>query len=200
MHPRWPIATPGQRIGLLGGSFNPPHAGHRAISLHALKRLELERVWWLVAPQNPLKSSAETAPYDERMAAAREIAAHPRICVSNFERRHGCAYTIETLGKLRIHHGSDRFVWLMGADAFAGLHLWKDWRAIADTVPIAVFNRPGLAHGASRSKAAIVYAEQRLPAHAAPLLADIDPPVWCFIDIPLSSESSTALRTENRLK
>ena len=186
--------SPGLRIGLLGGSFNPAHEGHRAISLEALKRLRLHQVWWLVSPQNPLKDPGENTPYEDRLERARAVQAHPRIEVSDLEQRWGCRYTIETVCHLRDHYPAHRFVWLMGADNFAQLHEWEDWTGIAEEMPIAVFNRPGHLLAALASQAAQRYARARLPKRNAAALPDISAPAWSLIEIPLNPQSSTALR------
>ena len=141
---RLPPVRPGMRIGLFGGSFDPPHDGHRAVSLEALKRLGLDQVWWLVSPQNPLKPHAP-ADLGRRIAAARALANHPRIKVTGIEASLGTTYTADTLRKLQERLPGVRLVWMMGADNLASFHRWRDWQGIAADVPIAVFNRPGLA-------------------------------------------------------
>ncbi len=185
---------PSQAIGLLGGSFNPAHEGHLGISLAALARLGLDRVWWLVTPGNPLKDPRAYAPYEDRLAAARRIANDPRIAVLDFEARRNLQYTADTLEALRSRHPAHRFVWLMGADSLRDFDQWRDWRRIAQTVPIAVFNRPGLADAALRSETARALKANRIDEAAAETLADTPPPAWVFItdtDIPVSS---TAIR------
>jgi len=142
------------RVGLLGGSFNPPHAAHRAISLFALKRLKLDRVWWLLTPGNPLKDPAVYAAYDDRLRLARAVANHPDIVVSDFERRRGLQYTCDTIDALQALNPHTAFVWLMGADGLENFHRWKNWRHIAQAAPIAVFNRPGHGDEALSSEAA----------------------------------------------
>ena len=191
---RPPPFSPGQRIGLFGGSFNPPHRGHRAVALQALKALDLDWVWWLVAPQNPLKNSGETAEYDERLRHTRRIARHPRFVVSDLERVLATRTTAALLAKLRPVLARGRFVWIMGADSFAGLHRWNDWTVIPETLPLAVLARPGYALRALRSHAALRYGEFRLPAAQARRLAGAPVPAWCFLAMPLRPESSTALR------
>lgn len=132
-----------KRIGLLGGSFNPAHRGHRRLSLHALRALGLDEVWWLVSPGNPLKPDAGMAPYAARLASARRMARHAPIRVSEVEKRLKTRYTADTLAKLPRLHPKHRFIWLMGADNLAQFHQWRDWRNIARQVPIAVIARPG---------------------------------------------------------
>jgi nicotinate-nucleotide adenylyltransferase len=184
----------GMRIGLFGGSFNPAHAGHLSVSLEALHHLKLDRVWWMVSPQNPLKDPSETDDFANRLAGARRIARHPRLSVCDFEQRLGTGTTAATLHALRpvLEHG--HFVWVMGADSFAGLHRWNDWRDIPRALPLAVFDRPGWALKALRSPAARWLAQYRLDAYDAGLLADRAAPAWCFVPMPLRPESSTAIR------
>lgn len=132
-----------KRIGLLGGSFNPAHAGHRRLSLHAIRALGLDEVWWLVSPGNPLKPEKGMAPYAVRLASARKVARHAPIRATDIEARLGTRYTADTLAKLVRRYPRHRFVWLMGADNLAQFHRWRQWRTIARTVPIAVVARPG---------------------------------------------------------
>ena len=184
----------GQRIGVFGGSFNPPHDGHRAASLLALRRLALDRVWWLVSPGNPLKDTRDLPPQAERMAAAARVAAHPRIAISAFERQLGSPYTCDLVAALVARCPSVRFVWLMGADSFADLHLWKNWRSIAATMPMAVIDRPGSTLRAAQTRAAAALAGRRLPEYAAACLATAAPPAYVFLHGKRSPLSSTALR------
>lgn len=185
------------RIGLLGGSFNPAHEGHREISLVALKRLQLDAVWWLVSPGNPLKQANDYAPYDERLRTARKVSDHPRIIISNFEERKGLQYTVDTLETLTALWPQIAFVWLMGADSMASFHRWRDWREIARLAPFAVFNRPGFEASWSSSPAAGALEAFRLEADAAPRLAGAEPPAWVFIDEPKNPLSSTAIREKS---
>ena len=141
--PRLPSFAPGMRIGLLGGSFNPPHEGHALITRLALRRLQLDRVWWLVTPGNPLKSQDELAALQKRVEAARRLVAGPRVVVTDIEARIGSRYTYETLAWIKRHAPSVHFVWIMGADNLRQFHRWRHWRAIADLVPIVVVDRPG---------------------------------------------------------
>lgn len=150
---RTDAALSARRIGLLGGSFNPAHSGHRAISLHALRALELDEIWWLVSPGNPLKPEAGMAPFEARMVSARAMARHAPIRVTGIERRLGTRYTADTLAKLTGLYPRHRFIWLMGADNLAQFHQWRDWRGIARDVPIAVIARPGYDANAHASPA-----------------------------------------------
>lgn len=189
-----PFYSNGMRIGLLGGSFNPPHEAHRAISLFALKRLKLDRVWWLVTPGNPLKSAAALHDLDARMAAAREMADDPRIDVSCLEAVIGTRYTVDTISYLRRRASGLRFVWIMGADNLAQFHRWQNWRRIASEVPIAVIDRPPQSFRALAAPAAQALARYRLPENQAARLADHHAPAWVFLTGMKSSLSSTGLR------
>ncbi|MBM3565712.1 MAG: nicotinate-nucleotide adenylyltransferase [Alphaproteobacteria bacterium] len=184
----------GRRIGLLGGSFNPAHQGHLHISRAALKRLRLDEVWWLVSPQNPLKSARGMGPLAKRAADARRIARHPRIRVSTVESELGTVYTADTLRRLTRRFPEIRFVWLMGADNLAQIHRWRDWADVFAAMPVAVFARPTYSLRALASVAARQFARVRVPEAAAGALADRRPPSWAFLHIPLSFASATAIR------
>ena len=188
-----PLALPGQTIGLFGGSFDPPHAGHLHVSREALKRFGLDRVWWLVSPGNPLKANGP-ASLDRRVTAARAMVDHPRITVTDVEARIGTRYTAQTLARLRALYPGVRFVWLMGADNLAQFHRWQDWDWILRNVPVGVLARPGLRISARTSVAAQVFARHRLPAAEARLLARRAAPAWCFLNLPMVDLSSTAIR------
>lgn len=183
-----------RRIGLLGGSFNPAHAGHFHISLEALKRLKLDEIWWLVSPQNPLKSASELAAYETRLQSARALAHHPRIRVMDVESREGLHFTVDTLEFLCQHYPHTRFVWLMGADNLAHFHRWRQWKTIAARVPIAVLDRAPYAlralHGPFAARARKM---RQRHAHAA-LLADQPAPAWMYLTLPRHPLSATHLR------
>ena len=189
-----PLYTNGMRIGLLGGSFNPPHVAHRAISLFAIKRLELDRVWWLVSPGNPLKAPGGVHDLDERAEAARRMADDPRIDVSCLESVIGTRYTVDTISYLRRRASGLRFVWIMGADNLAQFHRWQNWRRIASEVPIAVIDRPPQSFRALAAPAAQALARYRLPENQAGRLADRRAPAWVFLTGMKLSLSSTGLR------
>ena len=191
---RLPAFTPGMRIGLFGGSFDPPHDGHREVSLVAMKRLGLDQVWWLVSPHNPLKPNAPSEVLARRIAAARRLADHPRIKVTGVEAALGTTYTAETLRRLAPRLRGIDAVWMMGADNLGSFHRWRDWEAIAAMVPIAVFNRPGQALRALSSPAAQALASTRIPEAAAGELAGKPPPAWVFLSSPHIRLSSTELR------
>ncbi len=188
-----PIARPGQVIGLLGGSFDPAHAGHVHITREALKRFGLDRVWWLVSPGNPLKARGP-APLALRMDHARALMRHPRVMVTDIEARLGTRYTAQTLARLRARYPGVRFVWLMGADNLAQFHHWQDWRQIMGSVPVGVLARPGDRISARMSPAARAFAHARIPAAGAPLLGRAAAPAWCFLNVPMSPLSSSSIR------
>jgi nicotinate-nucleotide adenylyltransferase len=191
---RTPLALPGQRIGIFGGSFNPPHAGHVAMSEAALKRLRLDRIWWVVSPGNPLKPK-DGPPLPERMAACRRLVTNPRITVTGFEESLGSPYTAVTLAFLRTRFPGTHFVWIMGADNLATFHRWQNWRAIASSVPIAVVDRPGWRLKALASPAARLLAHARVGERMACGLARTCAPAWAYLGLRLSGLSSTAIRT-----
>jgi nicotinate-nucleotide adenylyltransferase len=189
-----PLYTNGMRVGLLGGSFNPPHAAHRAISLFALKRLKLDRVWWLVTPGNPLKDHDGLRDLDARAEAARKMAGDPRIDVSCLESVIRTRYTVDTISYLRRRASGLRFVWIMGADNLAQFHRWQNWRRIASEVPIAVIDRPPQSFRALAAPAAQALARYRLPENQAARLADQRAPAWIFLTGMKLNLSSTGLR------
>lgn len=189
----FPLAPAGLRIGLLGGSFDPPHQGHVQISQAALRRFRLDRVWWLVSPGNPLKPRGP-APLSDRLAASRRLAQDPRIVVTDLEARLGTRMTADTIAELKARYRGVRFVWLMGSDNLLQFHRWDRWRDIAYSVPIGVLARPGTRLAARHAPAAAVLRRWRLPEAAAPMLADCRPPAWVLINLPMSPLSSTVLR------
>jgi nicotinate-nucleotide adenylyltransferase len=190
---RLPPHRPGLRIGLLGGSFDPAHAGHRALSLKALRKLRLDRIWWLVSPGNPLKGRP-SRPLAVRMAEAGRIARHPRIAVSGLEAAIGTTYSVDTLAWLFRHAPGVRFVWLMGADSLAGFHRWREWPAIAAALPIAVADRPRATRAALVSPATRRLGRWRVPESAAAGLAARRPPALLFLSGARVDLSSTELR------
>ena len=194
-------AVAGLRIGLLGGSFNPAHAGHRHISLLALKLLHLDELWWVVSPQNPLKSTDDMAPFEERLAQARATACDPRIRVTAIEARLNTRYTADTLHSLRSRFPHTRFVWIMGADNLAQIPRWERWTEIFQLVPIAVFDRATYSFRALAGKAARRYTRQRIAAKDAVALAGLRAPAWVYFHArrhPASASSIRARRAQNR--
>jgi ribosome silencing factor RsfS/YbeB/iojap/nicotinate (nicotinamide) nucleotide adenylyltransferase len=183
-----------RRIGLLGGSFNPAHDGHRHVSLEALRRLDLDEVWWLVSPQNPLKSDDGMEPLPTRVARARRIAHHPRIRVDAPELLLGTRYTLDTVRALHRLYPRAKFVWLMGADILPQLEHWLGWRDLFAAIPIAAFARPGWSYPALASAAPRAFARYRLAAGQERRLASCEPPAWCFIPSRLDNHSATAIR------
>lgn len=189
-----PPAVPGQRIGLFGGSFDPPHAGHVMVSRMALNRLQLDAVWWLVTPGNPLKHR-EPGGLGRRIAAAQAIiAGDPRIKVTAVEATLGTRYTADTLAILSQRLRGVKLVWMMGADNLRQFHLWRDWHRIAKLMPIMVYDRPGSTFRGAVAPAAIALSKYRLDEADAALLPSLKPPAWTFLHGPRTALSSTALR------
>ena len=190
--------SPGMAVGLFGGSFNPAHDGHAHVAETAMRRLGLDRVIWLVSPQNPLKDARDSAPLAERMASARSAAAMaaagPSMVVSDFETRAGTQWTVDTLRALTARHPGVRFVWLMGSDNLASFHKWRGWTDIMRMMPMAVIARPGSQLDSRTAPAAARFAAARVPAARARLLADLEAPAWTYLTAPLNPRSSTALR------
>ncbi|WP_028725796.1 nicotinate-nucleotide adenylyltransferase [Paracoccus zeaxanthinifaciens] len=188
-----PIAMAGQRIGILGGSFDPPHDGHLQITRTAIARLGLDRVWWLVSPGNPLKSHGP-APMPERIAQARALARDPRIVVTDIEARMGTRMTADTLAGLRASYSGVDFVWLMGSDNLLQFDRWDRWQQIADSMPFAVLARPGTRLAARNARAAQILRPHRLPEGAARMLPGSPAPAWVFLNLPMSPLSSSSIR------
>jgi nicotinate-nucleotide adenylyltransferase len=184
----------GKRVGVLGGSFNPAHDGHRHVSILALKRLELDEVWWMVAPQNPLKSADEMAALEKRVDAAKIIATHPRIRVTDIERDLGTKYTADTVVALKRRFSNFRFVWLMGADNLIQIPQWQDWQKIFEVVPIAIFTRPSYSSKALFGQAARRFAAFRVAESRAGSLIGMQPPAWVFLHTRPHSSSATQIR------
>lgn len=192
--PGLPAAGRGQRIGLLGGSFNPAHAGHVQISNIARARLGLDQVWWLVSPRNPLKSASGLASLADRVASAHALALPSFIRVTMMEDAIGARYSIETARFLRKSYRGVNFVWLIGADNLVIFERWKQWQELAETFPIAVIDRPGSGLPATASKAAVALQRYRMDESDALALATATPPAWLILHGPLSPLSSTAIR------
>jgi len=182
------------RIGLLGGSFNPAHDGHRHIARTALKRLRLDQVWLLVSPGNPLKPAAGIMALPKRLASARGIADGRRIIATDIERHLGTRYTADTLAALQRRFPRARFVWLMGADNLVQLPHWRRWRRIVAKTPFAVMPRPTYNHAALAAKAARRLRSWRAPSRRAPVLASLPAPAWTFLDMRQNDSSATRLR------
>ena len=195
--PKLPRHAPGLRIGLFGGSFNPPHAGHRLVTLTALRRLKLDRVWWIVTPGNPLKDTRQLPSQADRMAECRRLMHEPVVDITGFEADIGTRYTLDTLRYLKRRCPGVRFVWIMGADNLIQFHRWQGWRDIARLMPIAVVDRPGATLKATASKTAHTLSHARVNERS-PLSGSASKlakrPRWAFIHGPRSALSSTILR------
>lgn len=188
-----PPLRAGQVIGLLGGSFDPPHAAHAHITREALRRFGLDAVWWLVSPGNPLKSRGP-APLAQRMEACRQVMQHPRVAITDFETRADTRITADTLAAMQRCYPGVRFVWLMGADNLAQFHRWHNWRYISESVPIGVLARPGDRISARMSPAARIYRDCRISGSNSRLLSRANAPAWCFVNVPMMPLSSSAIR------
>jgi nicotinate-nucleotide adenylyltransferase len=191
--PTLPRHAPGLRIGLFGGSFNPPHAGHRLVTLTALRRLGLDRIWWIVTPGNPLKDTRALPPLPQRMAACRRLMPEPMVDITGFEANIGTRYTLDTLRYLTRRCPAARFVWIMGADNLAQFHRWQGWREIARLMPIVVVDRPGATLTATASPAAQTLAHTRLQETVARVLPR-KRGRWALLHGPRSTQSSTLIR------
>lgn len=196
-HFRMPHVERGMAVGLFGGSFNPPHAGHALVAEIALRALRLDQLWWIVTPGNPLKAGRELASLPERLRLSEELAADPRIKVTAFEAAHKTRYTADMLALARARNPGVHLVWIMGADNLADFHRWQRWREIAQTMPIAVIDRPGSTLAFISSIMAKAFDFARVDERDAPLLARMRPPAWTFIHGPRSLLSSTAIRDGN---
>lgn len=193
-----PLALPGQTIGLLGGSFNPPHEGHALISRIAHRRLGLDRVWWLVTPGNPLKDKSELASLESRLDAAQALAPKGIVTVTGLEAGLPTTFTAATLTHLLARHPGVRFVWLMGADNLAQIHRWKSWQRIFARVPVVVVNRPGWHMRAVASPAARRYENNRVPENRCREILAGPLPAWTLLTGPLSGLSSSAIRRAHK--
>lgn len=193
-HLRMPRVEKRMQVGLFGGSFNPPHAGHALVAEIALRALALDQLWWMVTPGNPLKDGRALAPLGERIARSERVAEDPRIKVTAFEAAFRVRYTADTLDLVRARNPGVDFVWIMGADNLAQFHRWQRWRHIALTMPIAVVDRPGSTLAFVSSVFAKTFDHARIDERGAARLARMRPPAWTFIHGPRSSLSSTALR------
>lgn len=191
---RMPHVEKGMQVGLFGGSFNPPHAGHVLVAEIALRRLALDQLWWMVTPGNPLKSTRELASLEERIARSEAITRNPRIKVTAFEAAHHVRYTADTLALVRARNPGVDFVWIMGADSLRDFHRWERWRDIMMTFPIAVIDRPGATLSFLSSVVARSFDYARIDEMNAPRLARMQAPAWTFIHGPRSTLSSTAIR------
>ena len=187
-------------MGILGGSFNPAHGGHLHISLLAMKHLRLDEVWWVVSPQNPLKNSTGMAPFDKRLASAREVGRHPNIIVTDVEQRLGTRYTADTLESFKACFPRTHFVWLMGADNLVQISDWQRWTRIFNLVPIAIFDRAPYSFDALASKAAHAFSRFKQRHKNAAGLVEHRPPAWIFFHTRLHPGSATGIRAGRALR
>jgi nicotinate-nucleotide adenylyltransferase len=186
------------RIGLLGGSFNPAHSGHRRISLFATRALALDELWWLVSPGNPLKEGAEDmAPFQARFVSALEMAKGAPIRASDFEQRAGTRYTVDTVRELKRRYPNDRFIWLLGSDTLTNFHKWRDWRGLAREVPIAVIRRPGYDSTAHAARAMGWLRRFVHPSRQANHWTEWSAPAIIFLRLPPDPSSATAIRAQD---
>ncbi|MBA3835684.1 MAG: nicotinate-nucleotide adenylyltransferase [Sphingomonas sp.] len=187
-----------KRVGLLGGSFNPAHQGHRQLSLAAFDELGLDELWWLVSLGNPLKDGEEMAPFEARLASAQEVARGTSIHVSDFEQRSGTRFTLDTVRELMRAFPKHRFLWLMGADNIAEFHRWKDWRELAALVPIAVLPRPGYDEAARAARAMGWLSGFVRPQSQAKQWTEWSAPAILFLRLPTNPTSATAIRAQDQ--
>lgn len=186
----------GLTVGLYGGSFNPAHPGHLHVSHRAIKHLQLDALWWLVSPQNPLKHTADMAPFNKRFKSAQSIVNSTKIYVSSAEKYMATQYSADTIARLQHRFKRTRFIWVIGADNLARFHQWRDWHQIFTRLPIAVIDRPGYSGSAFSSLAAHRYRACRLPARQAPLLKRVKAPAWTYLTGPLHPASATRIRMQ----
>ena len=193
---RMPASGDYARIGLFGGSFNPPHEGHLNLCELALKKLKLDQIWWMVTPGNPLKDTTDLPDLETRITLCRDIIKHPDIKITAFEAAHKVRYTADTVQIVKRLRPRQKFVWLMGADNLANFDKWQDWWKIAHTMPIAVIDRPGSTLAYRSARAALALSRFRVDEADASLLAEMKPPAWTFLHGPRSGLSSTFLRAK----
>lgn len=191
---RLPAFEDGMTIGLFGGSFNPPHAGHVHVSKTALLRGALDQVWWLVTPGNPLKDTSNLESLAGRIQKCHELITHPAIKVTAIEAKYNLKFTQETLALLKRLAPRVNFVWIMGADNLKNFHKWQNWRQIANQMPIMIIDRPGSTLSYRSAQAAIALSKYRVDETDAQLLGKMNAPAWAFIHAPRNSMSSTAIR------
>lgn len=192
-----PKAAGGQRIGLYGGSFDPAHDAHVHVTKEALKRFNLDRIWWLFSPGNPLKEDGP-APIETRLAFAKSLFQHRGVEMTDVEAVLGTKYTHDTLDVLQSKFPNVKFTWLMGADNLIQFDQWQNWQGIMNSMPVGVWARPGLRVGARTSKAAQVFRRNRLPQRNSRAVSGSKSPAWCFTNIPMRSESSSEIRASGQ--
>lgn len=196
MRKNWPLAFPGLKIGLLGGSFDPAHNGHLHVAETSAAVLGLDFVWWLVSPQNPLKKSS--GPIKKRLESAMKIAKSPKMVVTNIEDKLKTQYTLDTLRSLKKHYKGVKFVWLMGGDNLGGFEKWRGWKDIVNEIPICVVSRPTVGPKARLGRMARQFAQSRLSLSQAKTMCYHKVPVWIYVPARFNSLSSTALRAKSK--
>lgn len=192
-----PPASRGLRIGLFGGSFNPPHRGHLHVSLTAIRKLQLDQLWWLVTPGNPLKQQNNLSSLNARLLQCQRIARHPDIKVTAFEASYNFRYSADTISLLKQRRPTANFVWVMGADNLANFHKWDRWHDIVQLLPLAIIDRPDSTATPNSTSATLFLAKYRIDERDSSLLAGSDPPAWTFIHARRSFLSSTQIRGAN---
>lgn len=195
-----PHVERGQRVGLFGGSFNPPHSGHVHVCDQALRRLQLDQIWWLVTPGNPLKDTSDLAPLADRIAACEAITPDPRMKITACEMAMPTRYTADTLAQITLRNPTVSFVWIMGADNLGQFHRWERWRDIAATMPFVVVDRPGSTMALHSAMAAQALRRYRVDEADADRLSTMPPPAWTFLHGPRNALSSTQLRARAKAK
>ena len=193
-HRNMPYVEKGMRVGLFGGSFNPPHAGHILVTEIALRRLELDQLWWIVTPGNPLKNTKKLPSLAERIQLSEALVKDPRVKITAFEAQHKVRFTADTLKLIKERNQGVDFAWVMGADNLKTFHRWQNWQDIASTFPIGVIDRPGSTLSYLSSIMAKTFDYARIDEQSASTLLDYKAPAWTFIHGPRSTLSSTAIR------
>jgi nicotinate-nucleotide adenylyltransferase len=186
--------SPKQKIGILGGSFNPAHEGHLSISKIALQRLNLDEVWWIISPRNPLKKYDILYDFEDRVSSAEKVIDTNHISISRLEKNAQIKYTIGTVEYLNTRYLGTKFVWIMGADNLKEFHRWREWDKLALTVPIAIIDRPSSSLDVTSSLFANKYRKYRVDEADAQNLADKKKPAWVFLHSKLNDQSSSQLR------
>jgi len=197
---KMPHIEAGMKIGLYGGSFNPPHQGHKHLAETALKRFQLDKIWWMVTPGNPLKVKYDLPTLEDRIKQSRAFIRHPRIHVTGFEAQLPTSLSAKTVAFIRSRHPNAHFIWLMGADNLKNFHLWQQWQQLANRIAIGVIDRPGASLAATSSPAAQALQRFRLPEIQAPRLALLPAPVWCFLHASRLDIASHRLRATSITK
>ena len=191
----YPLVLPGLTIGLLGGSFDPPHEGHTHISKTAIKIFNLSKLWWLVSPGNPIKDKMPSN-INHRVQAAKKIMEHPSVIITDIEKKLQTKFTFQSLIKIKKLYPGTRFVWIMGADNLINFHHWENWDWIMKNIPIGVMARPREQIKAGLSTAATRFKKYRLPKEKSLLLPHLPPPVWTLVTGSMKNISSTKLRVK----